>query len=330
TPDPVLVTDANNRLILANSVAKQVFGNGKMADERTSSIEELITEEKILELMELAEDEILTREIVLPDGRVYVAKAKSVISDDHRRVGQVCVLRDVTRFKELDTLKSDFVTSVSHDLRSPLTLMRGYATMIEMMGQLNEEQKKYLKRIEHGVDRMAHMVNNLLDLGRIESGLLKLEMVSMLDIVKQVVGSLQYQAEQKKMDLTGQYPDEELPLLKVDPSLINQAIHNLVENAIKYTEPGGKIKVAIQLEVSHSSVLISVQDTGLGISPADQIRLFEKFYRVPNKKAQAQRGSGLGLAIVKSIVEQHKGRIWVESELEKGSTFFIRLPIEWN
>jgi PAS domain S-box-containing protein len=327
TPDPVLVTDANNRLILANSVAKQVFGNGKYIEHGTS-LEEMIAEETIIELMEQAEDEILTREIVLPDGRVYVAKAKAVITDDQRRMGQVCVLRDVTRFKELDALKSDFVTSVSHDLRSPLTLMRGYATMVEMMGQLNEEQIKYLKRIEHGVDRMGHMVNNLLDLGRIESGLLKWELVSILDLVKQVVGSLQYQAEQKKVELTGRYPAVEIPLLKLDPSLVTQAVHNLVENAIKYTEPGGKITVSLQLETQSASVLLSIQDTGIGISPADQLRLFEKFYRVPNKKAQVQRGSGLGLAIVKSIVEQHKGHIWVESELEKGSVFCIRLPLE--
>lgn len=329
TPDPVLVTDANNRLILANSVAKQVFGNGTAVD-NGAPLEEVIAEETIVELMALTEDEILTREIILPDGRVYVAKAKSVITDDHRRMGQVCVLRDVTRFKELDALKSDFVTSVSHDLRSPLTLMRGYATMIEMMGQLNDEQKKYLKRIELGVDRMGHMINNLLDLGRIESGMLRLEMVSMLEIVKQVVSSLQYQAEQKKIVLVGHYPEREIPFFKVDGSLITQAIHNLVENAIKYTELGGKIDVSLQFETSSASILISVQDNGIGISPADQIRLFEKFYRVPNKKAQAQRGSGLGLAIVKSIVEQHNGRIWVESELDKGSTFYIRLPLEQN
>ncbi|GAB4581232.1 MAG: hypothetical protein Fur0022_39790 [Anaerolineales bacterium] len=329
TPDPVLVTDASNRLILANSVAKQVLGNGKAVDNGVP-LEDVIGTEALIELMKLAEDEVLTREIVLTDGRVYVAKARSVMTDDKRRMGQVCVLRDVTRFKELDALKSDFVTSVSHDLRSPLTLMRGYATMVEMMGQLNDEQKKYLKRIEHGVDRMGHMVNNLLDLGRIESGMLKWEDVSILDIVKQVVGGLQYQAELKKIELGGYYPEGELPLVTVDPSLLSQAIHNLVENAIKYTEAGGKVAVRLQLDASNASVLISVQDTGIGISSADQIRLFEKFYRVPNKKAQVQRGSGLGLAIVKSIVEQHKGRIWVESELEKGSTFFVRLPIEQN
>lgn len=329
TPDPVLVTDASNRLILANSVAKQVFGNRNAVD-NGAPLEEVISEEKIVELMALAKDEILTREIALPDGRVYVAKAKSVLADDQHRMGQVCVLQDVTRFKELDALKSDFVTSVSHDLRSPLTLMRGYATMVGVMGQLNDEQKKYLKRIEHGVDRMGHMINNLLDLGRIETGMLKLEMVSMLEIGKQVVNGLQEQAEQKKIELISQFPDAEIPFIKVDGSLLTQAIHNLVENAIKYTEAGGKVYVSVQYETFNASILMSVRDTGIGISPADQIRLFEKFYRVPNKKAQAQRGSGLGLAIVKSIIEQHKGQIWLESELDKGSTFYIRLPLEQN
>ncbi|HLF89197.1 MAG TPA: ATP-binding protein [Anaerolineales bacterium] len=328
TPDPVLVTDGNNRLLLANSVAQQVFGNGKPLGEGIP-IEEVITQQEIVEMLGVAEDEILTREITLADGRVYVAKAKSVMTEDKRRMGQVCVLRDVTRFKELDTLKSDFVSTVSHDLRSPLTLMRGYATMVQMMGPLNEEQVKYLHRIEHGVDRMGHMVNNLLDLGRIETGVgLKLESVAILDVVKQAVGSQHYQAEQKRIQLEAHYPTKAIPLLQADSSLLTQAINNLIENAIKYTEPGGKVQVSVEVPTHESSILLVVRDTGIGISPVDQIRLFEKFYRVPNKKAQAQRGSGLGLAIVKSVVEQHKGRIWVQSELDKGTAFFIKLPIE--
>lgn len=327
TPDPVLVTDAQNRLLLANSVAKEIFSNGNDLA-RGMPIDRIINQKEVVELLSLAEDEIQTREITLPDGSVYVAKAKAVMSQDQRRMGQVCVLRDVTRFKELDALKSDFVSAVSHDLRSPLTLMRGYATMVQMMGRLNEEQLTYLRKIEHGVDRMSHLITNLLDLGRIEHSILQVESVNVNELIGQTVGALQHQAEQKKLELVGRVLSDANFSIQGDFSLLSQAIYNLVENAIKYTEPGGKVQVLVHRLAKESALVIEVRDTGIGISPGDQLRLFEKFYRVPDKKAVGQRGSGLGLAIVKSIVELHKGRVWVQSEKGKGSSFFVRLPFE--
>lgn len=243
-----------------------------------------------------------------------------------RTVGRVCILRDVTQLKEIDTLKSDFVSTVSHDLRSPLTLMRGYATMLEMAGALNDQQKGYAKMIVQGVDNMAKLVNNLLDLGRIEFGVgLQVETVPVLDILERVTGDLQMQAKQKNISLGVELPRDLPHAIEADQALLHQALYNLVENAIKYTPEGGAVTVHVDPRPD-GSLIFAVQDSGIGISEEDRKRLFEKFYRGTNRDALMQRGTGLGLAIVKSIAERHGGKAWVESELGKGSVFFLQIP----
>jgi PAS domain S-box-containing protein len=324
TPDPVLVTDQQNRLLLANPAAWRLLGLGVEWDEG-QPIEEVITHDSLLALLNSSEEDKRSVEIAFPDGRVYFATA-STVQADGQRVGRVCVLRDVTYFKELDALKSEFVATVSHDLRSPLTLMRGYATMLEMVGELNEQQVSYVRKIIGGVESMSRLVNNLLDLGRIEAGIdLQLEMVPVQDIVERVVNGLQLQATQKRIQLTLDADPHGVPLLEADGALLQQALHNLVENAIKYTETGGK--VAVRLEVRQDQLVFVISDTGIGIAPVDQARLFEKFYRGVQGMKQ-QRGTGLGLAIVKSIAERHGGRVWVESQLGKGSAFYLAIPLK--
>jgi signal transduction histidine kinase len=261
----------------------------------------------------------------MPDGKTYLAMASDMTADG-RTVGRVCILRDVTQLKQIDTLKSEFVSTVSHDLRSPLTLMRGYASMLEMAGELNEQQKNYVRMIMQGVDNMSKLVNNLLDLGRIDFGVgLEVESIPVLDMIERVTSSLQYQAKQKKISLGVEIPRDLPHAVEADQALLYQALYNLVENALKYTPEGGI--VTIRLQPSPASLTFAVQDSGIGIPEADLPRLFEKFYRGSNREALAQRGTGLGLAIVKSIAERHSGKVWVESELGKGSTFHLQIPL---
>lgn len=236
------------------------------------------------------------------------------------------MLQDVTQFKELDALKSEFVATVSHDLRSPLTLMRGYATMLEMVGELNDQQLEYVRKIIVGIESISRLVNNLLDLGRIETGVgLQLEMLLVKDIVDHVVESFHLPAQQKDIQLRAEISEDTIPLVEADHALLQQAIHNLVENAIKYTPESGKVWVRVSSD--QSKISIEVQDTGIGISPVDQSRLFEKFYRSSDRKANRERGTGLGLTIVKSIIERHGGRLKVESQLGEGSTFTAEIPL---
>ena len=324
TPDPVLVTDAANRLILANPAASQLFGVNIRRGER-QDLQRTIPIKTLYELLQASSDNGRTSEINMPDGKTYLATASAMIADD-RTVGRVCIMRDISQLKEIDTLKSEFVSTVSHDLRSPLTLMRGYATMLEMAGELNDQQKNYAKMIVQGVDNMAKLVNNLLDLGRIELGVgLQVESIPVLDIVERVTGSLQMNAREKEITLSVEIPKDIPHAVEADQALLHQAFYNLVENAIKYTPNGGDVMVHIQ--PSSTELTFAVQDSGIGIKKEDLIRLFEKFYRGTNRDALSQRGTGLGLAIVKSIAERHGGKVWVESELGKGSRFFLQIPL---
>ncbi|HMB23584.1 MAG TPA: ATP-binding protein, partial [Anaerolineales bacterium] len=324
TPDPVLVTDASNRLILANPAAGHLFNVTIRHGERPD-FEKTIQVKGLREVLQASSTERRSAEMTLEDGRTYLAMASPMMADG-KTVGRVCILRDVTQLKEIDTLKSEFVSTVSHDLRSPLTLMRGYATMLEMAGDLNEQQKSYTKMIVQGVDSMAKLVSNLLDLGRIDFGVgLQVEKVVILDILDRVVSSLQLQAKQKQISLGMQISKDMPATVDADPALLQQAIYNLVENALKYTPDHGE--VTIHLETDASVLTFAVQDSGIGVPESDLPRLFEKFYRGTNREALAKRGTGLGLAIVKSIAERHGGKVWAESELGKGSTFYLQVPL---
>jgi len=324
TPDPVLVTDASNRLILANPAAGTVLGVVLRRGEKPE-VERMIESKVLNELLLASSTERLSVELSLPDGKTYLAVA-SPMTAEGKTVGRICILRDVSQLKEIDTLKSDFVATVSHDLRSPLTLMRGYATMLEMAGALNDQQKNYAKMIVQGVDNMAKLVNNLLDLGRIEFGVgLQVENIPLLDLLERVTGDLQLQAKQKNISLGVELPRDLPHALQADQALLHQALFNLVENAIKYTPEGGE--VTVHLQTLPSGLIFAVQDSGMGISEQDQKRLFEKFFRGTNREALMQRGTGLGLAIVRSIAERHGGKAWVESGLGQGSVFFLQIPL---
>lgn len=327
TPEPVLVIDEQSRLLLLNPAAVQV-PDLILSSVEGKPIQDVVGSPELADLLvSPLKDRASLREIVLSNGRVYYASASLVLAEG-RSVGKVCILRDITHFKELEQLKSDFVATVSHDLRSPLTLMRGYATMLQMVGDLNEQQKGYVRKIVSGVENMTKLVNNLLDLGRIETGVgLKIERVAVNEVMDEVINSLQLQAVQKDIHLTPEMigPVEKFAV-EADRALLQQALVNLVENAIKYTAVGGTVKTRLQSR--SNSVLVEVQDSGIGIAPLDLPHLFEKFYRSGRREASQQRGTGLGLTIVKSIAERHGGRVWVDSQLGKGSVFSLEIPCE--
>ncbi|HEX6305268.1 MAG TPA: ATP-binding protein [Anaerolineales bacterium] len=324
TPDPVLVTDHHNHLLLANPAAWQVLGFEIEAG-RGKPIEEVIPQKALVDLLRSVDHEDQSVELVLPNERVYLATASTVMAEG-RSMGRVCVLSDVTQFKKLDALKSEFVSTVSHDLRSPLTLIRGYTTMLQMVGDLNEQQTGYVRKIVSGVESMSRLVNNLLDLSRIEAGVgLQLDTLSVQDILERVVGALQLQAAQKRIKLGVELQNNMRPLIEADQALLQQALHNLLDNAIKYTDAG---EISIKIRTHQDQMIFEVHDTGIGIAPADQQRLFEKFYRASHRGAKGERGSGLGLAIVKSIAERHGGRVWLKSQLGKGSSFYLAIPLQ--
>lgn len=316
TPDAVIVVDSDGRITLANPAAEAVLK--LRADEAIGEpIESALVPQELVSLLQAPVLTDRSIEIKVEGGRVLYAAASEVPGG---QMGRVCVLSDITQFKILDTLKSEFVSTVSHDLRGPLTLIRGYTTMLSNVGAVNEQQQELQEKVLRSVDQMTKLVDDLLDLGRIETGIgLNPEPVELPEILQDVLTSLRPQALNKQVAMEVELDPHMVPL-QADPMLLRQAIANLVDNAIKYTESGGTVR--LHAEQVDGRQIIQVQDTGVGIAPADQPRLFEKFFRVGDAK-----GSGLGLAIVKSIVEQHHGRVSVDSRLGIGSKFTIALPM---
>ena len=324
TPDAVIAVDPAGRIALANPAAQGVL-NGPAAEAIGKPAEEWIGSAELVESLLHSGGEHHTLEIKIEGGRVLFATATDVVNGLGQPIGRVMVLSDITHYKLLDSLKSEFVSTVSHDLRAPLTFMRGYATMLPMVGEVNEQQREFVEKILASVERMSKLVDDLLDLGRIETGIgLHLTSVPLEEMLQDVVSSFRPQAVNKQIVLEVELADGLAPV-EADPMLMRQAIANLVDNAIKYTPAGGRVMLhAVQQD---GRQLISVEDSGVGIAPADQPRLFEKFFRAHKEGEEGPRGSGLGLAIVKSIVEQHHGRVQVDSRLGKGSKFTIAFPI---
>lgn len=325
TPDAVIVTDQTNRIQSVNPAFESTFGQ-KVNDLMGRTVSDMIAIAPLAEALLSPDKRPRNFEIPLDDGRTFYTSASPIISSEGHIAGRVAVLHDITHFKEIDELKSDFVSTVSHDLRSPLTYMRGYATMLSMAGDLNEQQSKYTEKILGGIDQMATLVNNLLDLGRIEAGIeLVFEPVDIHQLLETLAEEHWQHAHMQEIKLKVEAPDN-LPTVRGDKALIRQAITNLITNGIKYAPQSGEM--VLRAEQSHGQVIIAVHDNGPGISEKDQLRLFEKFYRVKRRGTEKIKGSGLGLAIVRSIAERHGGRAWCHSQLDKGSTFFLALPLE--
>jgi two-component system NtrC family sensor kinase len=223
----------------------------------------------------------------------------------------------------MDRMRSEFVHTVSHDLRSPLTSVIGYTELVERAGSLNDLQKDFLNRIQGSVQQITALINDLLDIGSIEAGFdTRREYIQLEGILRYTLDMLQGQIKSKRLIIKTDISPS-LPALRANPIRLRQVMDNVVGNAIKYSYPEGEIHISIHAE--GDQLILQVKDAGPGIPVADQPRIFDKFYRGSN--IAEVEGSGLGLAIVKTIVESHQGRIWVESVEGKGSSFFIVLPI---
>jgi PAS domain S-box-containing protein len=243
-------------------------------------------------------------------------------------LGTVAVWRDVTKDVELNRAKSAFVSSVAHELRIPMTSIKGYTDLLmrETVGPLNEQQTGFLQTIQRNADRLTTLVNELLDISRIETGRvrLKLENVDLNRVTGDVIAALRPRAAAKAQALTNKIPID-LPPVRADADRVVQILVNLVGNAIAYTPEKGSIRVSGRL--SDGTVQVDVVDDGIGIAAEEQAKIWERFYRSEHPDVSEQEGTGLGLSIVRSLVELQGGRVWVESDLGVGSTFSLTLPV---
>lgn len=239
--------------------------------------------------------------------------------------------RSKARHEKLMRNQYEFTRIVSHDLRSPMTSMQGFASMLESgtWGELSEKQAYYVEKILSGITQMTSLVDNIQDAGRYdpETGFYEMNrsQVDLVDIVRRIVNNHLVPAEKGELTISVQTADD-VPILNADPIMLERAIINLVDNAIKYTPNGGKIEVAVKRQ--GNKVIASVKDDGYGISPENQRNLFERHVRIPRKEHKKVKGSGLGLFIVRSVAQRHGGDAWVESSEGAGSTFCFSIPLE--
>ncbi|MEH7608450.1 sensor histidine kinase, partial [Priestia megaterium] len=241
--------------------------------------------------------------------------------------GAVAVLRDMSEERKLDKSRKDFIANVSHELRTPISMLQGYSeAIIDDIASTDEEKKEIAQVIYDESLRMGRLVNELLDLARMEAGhvQLHLESVAMVEFTERVLRKFQGLAKEKhiKLSLNGKIEDEFEAM--IDSDRMEQVLTNLIDNAIRHTDDYGEVK--LHLDKSQSEIHLSVQDTGAGIPKEDLPFVFERFYKADKARTRGKSGTGLGLAIAKNIVEAHQGIIAVESELNEGTTFFIKLP----
>jgi len=282
---------------------------------------------------EVQDERGVAEEIIALDGsakrflQFYTAPVQG--EDGQETIGRILVLRDVTRERELDKMKTDFISVVSHELRTPLTSIKGYTDLLlsGATGELSELQSEFLSIIQSSTTRLSNLINDILDISRIESGTIQIkhEPIDYRAIVSDTLRLMKAAADEKQISMDAGLP-ETIPPVRGDSDKVTQVLANLVSNAIKYTPEGGWVKVSLEI-TGEASVTTCVADSGIGVSDEDQAKLFQKFFRADNTSTREAGGTGLGLVIAKTIIELLGGAIWVESEPGRGSRFYFTLPL---
>jgi len=317
--DSVMILDEEGIVILANPAMCRNFGFS--AEDVTGKLAvDVLTHPDLVELLKVPNTQNIRRyhEISFPDGRAGNGQLSPI-----PEVGYALTMYDITDIKEVERVRSELVHTISHDLRSPLTSVIGYTELIDRAGALTDPQREFLKRIQESVQHITSLINDLLELGSMEAGLdTNREFVQLDGVLHYTLEMLQGQIKAKHIQVQTDIASN-LPALHANPVRLRQVFDNVVGNAIKYSNTQGEVNIGMHCE--GDQIIVQVTDNGPGIPAKDQAHVFDKFYRASN--ASSRTGSGLGLAIVKSIVDAHKGRVWVESTVGKGSSFFIVLPL---
>lgn len=332
--DAVVATDARLRLTVLNPIAARVLAlrpGGAMG----RHLAEVVSSAELVSLCESAlsgREPFLIREIPLPTdagdrpSRFFQALASPVLSEVGQVRGVVVVLRDITEQRELEQVKSDFLSVVSHELKTPLHSIKGFVDIILMgkTGPVTATQRDFLGTVKQQAEALQTMINDLLEFSRLESGYIRLRIERLLvgQVIRGVVARLAPLADEAGLQLVNRVPGDWGPIA-ADAARLEQVVTNLLSNAIKFTPQGS---VTITATDRGDAVQVSVADTGIGIPDRQLARIFERFYQVDGTATRSYRGAGLGLTICKHIVEYHRGRLWAESVVGQGSTFHFTLP----
>lgn len=328
--DAVLVVDCDKNILRQNHAAESLLGIRK--EDHGRSLEEVVRNSALLKFAEkaLAGEEPTAVELaVVRDGEKIFQVHGTLLKDGSgRKLGAVFVLNDITGLKKLERIRSEFVANVSHELRTPITAIKGFVeTLKESALQDPENARKFLDILESHTNRLNAIIEDLLMLSRLEqseeSGEIALVETPLKSILESALELNRAKAEEKKISLELDAPEE--LKAKINSQLIEQAVSNLIDNAVKFSEPGKSVRV--RAEPREKEIVITVSDFGPGIPREHIPRIFERFYRVDKGRSRKMGGTGLGLAIVKHIVQLHKGRVCVESAEGKGTKFSIYLSV---
>jgi len=329
--DGLLMLDESGRISLVNPQVEK-FLKIKARDIigfRISGLEGFSKLKSLVDLLTEAKKKIFRKELSLRDNLVVEVTTLPITSGD-QKIGTLIILHDVTREKTVEKLKTEFVSLSAHQLRTPLSAIKWTLKMIldGDLGKITKEQREYLEKTYLSNERMINLINDLLNVTRIEEGkyLFRPQSVDLCEAVQDVVDSYQDPIKQRKISFQFKNPNNSLPKVNADEEKIKLVIQNLIDNAISYTPQGGK--VVASLKETDGKIEFSVKDTGIGIEKSQQNRVFSKFFRTRNATRVKTRGTGLGLYIAKNIIAAHNGKIWFESEKGKGSTFYFTLPVE--
>jgi two-component system phosphate regulon sensor histidine kinase PhoR len=325
----VLLLDPQGRVVLAN---QSLVAALKLAfDVRGHTVNEALRWPALNALLARlpAERQVLGCELDYhgPSPRCFQVNATAYTDPEGRLQGAIVVFHDITRFKELENHRREFVANVSHELRTPVAMIKGYVETL--LGAARDDPAvttRFLQTIRRHADRLTYLIEDLLTLSKLESGqtAINAQPLDLHQAVQRALEDLQTLAREHRACLVNQVP----PALRAqaDADRLQQVLFNLVENAIKYGRPDGRVAVG---GGPHSDTMVElwVQDDGPGIPPEARDRIFERFYRVDKGRSRETGGTGLGLAIVKHIVQAHGGKVWVSSQLGKGSVFHLTLPL---
>ena len=320
--DGVLIADAQGIVQFANPAAGRLF---QASEPINRSIAEVVRNHQLVEAWRRCQQtrQLQSESVELPARHQYL---QLVVVPDQHSSGSLLLVQDLTRLRRLETVRRDFISNLSHELRTPLASLKALTETLQD-GALDDPPaaRRFIDQIQVETDALTQMVTELLELSRIESGRLSLDLapVSPRDLLLSASRRMQLQAERAGLNLRVECL-EDLPKIKIDSQRLEQVLVNLIHNAVKFTRAGGE--VVLLAESSGGVVMIAVQDTGIGIPEEDVSRIFERFYRVD--KSRAGSGTGLGLSIAKHIVEAHRGKIWAESAEGEGSTFYFTIPFE--
>jgi len=293
-----------------------------------SALAEIPIFESLMNFLSREETKIFRKELPLKKNLILEVTIIP-LTEEKEEMGTLIILHDITKEKTIERIKTEFVSLAAHQLRTPLSAIKWTLRMLldGDLGKLSPEQRDFLEKTYKSNERMIFLINDLLNVTRIEEGryIYQLLFCDFLEIIHSVINFYHGELERKNIKLEIQEPGEKPPRILVDEEKIKLVIENLIDNAIRYTFPGGKIIISIEL--LDEEIEFKIQDTGMGIPKSEQPRVFTKFFRGADAIKMETEGSGLGLFVTKNIVEAHGGRIWFQSEEGKGATFYFTLPL---